>query len=94
MSKPQKFPACGGLNDKNNSIIYSLSVKGGILITFEYKSSRSGGKFLRLFSPRSGDFFWECFLLPKLKSKKNTLPVTALDQTVNCPCAQLHGGRG
>ena len=62
MSKTPKFSACGGLNSKNNSIIYSLSVKDGILITFEYKS------------PRSGDFFWggRVFLKPKLKSKKNT----------------------
>ena len=49
MSKTPKFSACGGLNSKNNSIIYSLSVKDGILITFEYKSPRSGEIFLKAF---------------------------------------------
>ena len=49
MSKTPKFSACGGLNSKNNSIIYSLSVKDGILITFEYKSPLRGEFFKSFF---------------------------------------------
>ena len=76
MSKTPKFSACGGLNSKNNSIIFSLSVKDGILITFEYKSPRSGGKKIRLFSPRSGENFLGCFFYPNSKVKKKHWWVT------------------
>ena len=44
------------------AIIYSLSVKDGILITFEYKSPRSGDFFWWFFRREAGIFFWVFFL--------------------------------
>ena len=71
MSKTPKFSACGGLNSKNNSIIYSLSVKDGILIDFEYKSPRSGEKkFKGFFRREAAKIFWSVFLNPNSKPIK------------------------
>ena len=75
MSKIPIFSACGGLNGKNNSIIYSLSVKDGILITFEYKSPRSGEKHLKVFFRREAvKFFWGVFFVTQTQNQKKHCP--------------------
>ena len=82
-AKTPNISACGGLKGHYNSSIQSVSVKNRVLIIFGLKS------------PRSGEFFWGCFL--KVSGGSAACPEGAARWTVlsgGCLSGGCLGGSG